>query len=810
MSSLLQDLRYGARMLWKQPGFTLVAVITLALGIGANTAIFSVVNAVLLQSLPYREADRLVTVWEKSQRREQNVINLANFNDWKTQNDVFEEMATFVDIRTNLTGSGDPVEIPAQIASENLFRVLGVTPILGQGFKPENGIQGQNNVVVLSYGLWQRQFGGDANIIGRKLILNNNENTVIGVLPPDFKWHIQGNSLTNQAAELWTPWVISEPMKQQRRGRFASSVARLKPGVSVTQAKVSMDTLAARLREQYKEFNTGWGVTVVALRDQFAGELRPALRVLMFAVGFVLLIACANVANLLLARTGIRQREIAVRSAVGAGRGRIVRQLLTESILLSVFGGIAGLLLAWWGTAALVRLSPPELGALRGLELSLPVLGFTFVVALLTGVLFGLVPALEASNLNLSETLKDAGRSLAGGLRSKRLRNALVVAEVALALVLLVGAGLLIRSFQRLQAVGTGFNAEKVMTMRVALPGSRYTQDSQRINFFTQAVAEMRGLPGVETAGVINFLPFAGPGSGTGFDIEGQPKQPPGQGHVTGVCVADQSFFSAMQISLKRGRMFTDQEVKEMRHVVVVNESLANKYFPNEEALGKRITIAMKNENVPSEIVGIVADVKHAQFDKPAEPMSYWPIAELPYNNMTFVLRTKGEPESVAASARQVIQRLDPQQPVADVRTLSSLLGNSIARQRFNTLLLSIFATVALLLSAIGIYGVLAYSVTQRTHEIGLRIALGAQLRDVLQLVVGQGITLILIGVAIGLSASLLLTRWLKTLLFEVSATDPLTFLVVSLLLIGVALLACWIPARRATKVDPMIALRYE
>ncbi len=810
MSSLLQDLRYGARMLWKQPGFTLVAIITLALGIGANTAIFSVVNAVLLQSLPYREADRLVTVWEKSQRREQNVINLANFNDWKTQNDVFEDMATFADFRTNLTGSGDPVEIPAQIASENLFRVLGVTPILGQGFKPENGIQGQDNVVVLSYGLWQRQFGGDANIIGRKLILNNNENTVIGVLPPDFKWHIQGNSLTSQAAELWTPWAITEQMKQQRRGRFASSVARLKPGVSLTQAKVSMDTLAARLREQYKEFNTGWGVTVVALRDQFAGELRPALRVLMFAVGFVLLIACANVANLLLARTGIRQREIAVRSAVGAGRRRIVRQLLTESVLLSVFGGAAGLLLAWWGTAALVRLSPPELGGLRGLELSLPVLGFTFVVALLTGVLFGLVPAMEASNLNLSETLKDAGRSLAGGLRSKRLRSALVVAEVALALVLLVGAGLLIRSFQRLQMVGTGFNADKVMTMRVALPGRRYTQDPQRINFFTQAVAEMQALPGVETAGVINFLPFAGPGSGTGFEIEGLPKPLPGQGPVTGVCVADQNFFSAMQISLKRGRMFTDQEVKEMRHVVVVNESLANKYFPNEEALGKRITIAMKNENVPSEIIGIVADVKHAQFDKPAEPMSYWPIAELPYNSMTFVLRTKGEPESVAAAARQVIQRLDPQQPVADVRTMSSLLGNSIARQRFNTLLLSIFAGVALLLSAIGIYGVLAYSVTQRTHEIGLRIALGAQLRDVLRLVVGQGITLILIGVAVGLGASFLLTRWLKTMLFEVSTTDPLTFLIVSLLLIAVALLACWIPARRATKVDPMVALRYE
>ncbi len=809
MQTLWQDLRYGARMLMKKPGFTLIVVITLALGIGANTAIFSVVNAVLLKSLPYHEADRLVTVWEKSQRREQNVINLGNFYDWKSQNAVFEDMATFVDFRTNLTGSGEPVELPAQAASENLFQVLGVTPILGRGFTAEDTKQGQDNVVVLSYGLWQRQFGGDQTIIGRKLTLNNNENVVIGVLPPDFKWHIQGNSLTNQPAELWTPWVISEQMKR-RSGRFASSVARLKSGVSLAQARAEMDTIAGRLREQYKEFNTGWGVTIVPLREQFTGGLRLALGVLMGAVGFVLLIACANVANLLLSRTGARQHEMAVRSALGAGRIRIVRQLLTESVLLSALGGAAGLLMAWWGMAALVQLSPPELGSLREIELNASVLGFTFIVALLTGVLFGLVPALESTNPNLSETLKEAGRSLAGGLRSHRLRGALVVAELALALVLLVGAGLLIRSFQRLQSVDAGFNSQKVMTMRVALPGRRYTQDSQRINFFSQAVAQMQSLPGVESAGVINFLPFAGPGAGTGFEIEGQPKSLPGQGPVTGVCVADQNFFQAMQISLKRGRMFTDGEVKEMRHVVVVNEALAKNYFPNEDALGKRITIAMKNENAPSEIIGIVADVKHAQLDKAADAMSYWPIAELPYNSMTFVLRTRGEAESVVAAARQVIHQLDPQQPIADVRTLASILGNSIARQRFNTLLLTIFAGVALLLSAIGIYGVLASSVTQRTHEIGIRAALGASSGEILTLILRQGMRLVLPGIAIGLVAAMALTRLAKTLLFEISSTDPLTFAAVTLLLLGVALLACWIPARRATKVDPMIALRCE
>ncbi|MFN7944109.1 MAG: ABC transporter permease [Blastocatellia bacterium] len=809
MNALWQDLRYGARMLVKQPGFTLIAIITLALGIGANTAIFSVVNAVLLRALPYRDADRLVTVWEKSQRREQNTINLGNFFDWKAQNDVFEDMAAFVDVRANLTGSGEPVELPAQLATDNLFSVLGVTPLLGRGFTPEDAQPGHDNVVVLSYGLWQRQFGGDANIIGRRLTLNNNENTVIGVLPPDFKWHLRENSATGQAAELWRPWNIPAQLRQ-RSGRFASAVARLKPGVSVAQARAAMDTIAGRLREQYKEFNTGWGATVVPLREQFAGELRPALRVLLGAVGFVLLIACANVANLLLARAAARQREIAVRAALGASRWRVVRQLLTESLLLSLLGGAAGLLLAWWGTAALVSLSPPELGALREIELSGPVLGFTLAVALLTGVLFGLVPALEAANLRLSETLREATRSLAGGLRSQRLRGALVIGEIALALVLLVGAGLLIRSFLRLQAQETGFNAQNVLTLRVGLPGRKYTRDAQVINFFTQAVARMQALPGVAAVGVINFLPFAGPGSATDFEIEGRPPALPGQGLMTGVCVADQQFFPAMQIALKRGRLFTEQEVKEMRHVVVINEALAKKYFPNEDPLGQRIRIDMKDENTPSEIIGIVADVRHAQFDKPAEPMSYWPPAELPYTTMTFVVRTQGEPQTVAAAARQVIHSLDPQQPVADVRTLASVLGHSLARQRFNTLLLSIFAVVALLLSAIGIYGVLAYTVTQRTHEIGIRTALGASHADIQRLMLRQGLRLVLPGIAAGFAAALWLTRLVRALLFEVSATDPLTFAAIVALLLLVALLACWIPARRATKVDPMIALRSE
>ncbi|MDX2044539.1 MAG: ABC transporter permease [Acidobacteriota bacterium] len=809
MQTLWQDLRYGARTLFKQPGFTLIAVITLALGIGATTAIFGVFNAVLLEALPYRDAERLTMIWERSQRRAQNTINLGNFFDWKTQSASFEDMAAFADIRTNLTSDGEPIEVPGQICTDNLFNVLGVRPLLGRTFTPDDGKEGGNNVVVLSYGLWQRRYGGDPQVVGRKITLNNNENTVIGVLPVDFNWHITGNSLTNQPAELWAPWAITEQMKQ-RRGRFASAVGRLKPGVTLAQARAEMDTLQSRLIEQYKEFNTGWGINVVHLREQFAGELRPALRVLLGAVGFVLLIACANVANLLLARAAGRQKEIAVRASMGAGRWRIVRQLLTESLLLAGLGGAVGLLLAWWGTETLVSFSPPELGGLQGLELSAPVLGFSFLVILLTGVVFGLVPALEASNLKLSETLKEAGRSLSGTLRSQRLRSALVVAEVALALVLLVGAGLLIRSFLRLQNLGTGFNAENVLTLRVSLPGRKYNDDPKRINFFTEAIAKMQALPGVETAGAINYLPFAGPGAGTGFEIAGKPKSLPGQGLGTGVCVADENFFRALQIPLKRGRMFTAQEVREMRHVVVVNEALAQKYFPNEEALGQRITIDMKNENVPTEIIGIVADVKHTQLDQAAQPMSYWPIAEMPYNAMTFVLRTQGEPLALAAAARNVIHSLDPQQPVADVRTLESLLGKSIARQRFNTLLLAVFAAVALLLAASGIYGVMSYGVAQRTNEIGIRAALGATASDIAWLVLGQGIKLALAGVALGLASSLALTRLLRTLVFGVSLTDPLTFLVVALLLSGVALLACWIPARRATKVDPLVALRCE
>jgi putative ABC transport system permease protein len=810
MQIFWQDLRYGARMLRKQPGFTLIAVLTLSLGIGANTAIFSVVNSVLLRPLPYADAERLVIVWEKMRQNEQNTISPANFFGWHEQQDVFAGLAAFNDTRNSLSGDGTPEEIVGQIATDNLFSVLGVNALLGRTFAPEDSQPGQHTVVVLSYGLWQRRFGGDPNVIGRKVILNAVDHTVIGVMPPDFKWHVRKNSQTGHAAELWTPWAMSSQLRQHR-GRFIGAVARLKPGVTLQQARAGMDAIASRLAEQHPQFNRGAGINLVPLRKQFAGEIRLALLVLMGAVGFVLLIACANVANLLLARAAARQKEIAVRAALGASRGRVVRQLLTESLLLGAIGGAIGLLLAWWGTTALVQLSPPELGDFQQIEISAFVLGFTLIVALLTGVIFGLAPAFEASKIKLGETLKEAGRNLAGNPRSQRLRSALVVAEIALALVLLVGAGLLIRSFLRLQNVDAGFNARNVVTMRVALPVSRYDGDEKRINFFAQALERMQSLPGVEAVGAINFTPFLGLGSNTGFDIEGRSKASPDQAAGgTGVCVTDQNFFRALQIPLKYGRLFTEQEVREQRNVVVINEALARKYFPNEDPLGKRIKIMMRPPHALTEIIGVVGDVKHTQLDRAAEPMSYWPIAQLPYPFMTFVLRTRGDATGILAAVRNVIQTLDPQQPVGEVRTLDNLVGNSIARQRFNTLLLGVFALVALLLSAIGVYGVMSYSVAARTHEIGIRTALGATASDILRLMLKRGMTLALLGVGFGLLAAFALTRLIATLLFGVSANDPLTFVGVALLLALVALMSCWIPVRRATKVDPMAALRCE
>jgi putative ABC transport system permease protein len=812
MESLIKDIRYALRSLLKRPGFTVISVITLTLGIGASTAIFSVVHAVLLRSLPYGRAEQLVMVWEDAHRiggKTNNVINLGNFFDWKEQNHVFEDMAAFFDRNVKLTSDGEPEEVPSEVATPNLFSVLGVNPIMGRTFSPDEGKPNQPEVVVLSYGLWQRRFGGDQHIVGRHFTMNNRDVTVIGVLPADFTLHIAKGSMSNKPPELWRPWQVSNESRQ-RLGRFAMAVGRLKPGITLSEAQAEMNNIAARLEKAYPDFDTNAGISLVPLRTQFSGEIRKPLLILLGAVGFVLLIACANVANLLLARGVSRQKEIGVRAALGADRARIVRQLLTESLILATLGGALGLLLAWQGTDLLVALSPAELLGPTHVQVNTPVLLFTLGVSLLTGVIFGLVPAFEATRFELHESLKEGGKNVGGGARSHRLRSGLVATEIALALMLLIGAGLLIKSFRRLQSVDPGFDAKSVLTMTVSLPGWKYDTDPKAIDYFKQAASQLQTLPDVERVGAINYLPFSGPHAGTNVEVEGRPKPPPGQDLNTGVCVTDANYFRAMKIPLKEGRLFNEQETTEARHVVVVNETFARKNLPGEDPIGKRVTIYMKDKNVPSEIIGVVADSKHVALDGEPEEMAYWPHPELVYSTMTFVIRTRGEATNVAGAARNVIHTLDSQQPIGEVSTMRGLLAKSVAGSRFNTVLLTIFAFAALTLAAVGTYGVMSYAVTQRTREFGIRMALGAGTRDVLKLVLRRAMALALVGVFFGLAGAFALTRLMTSLLFEVTATDALTFAVVSLSLIAIALLASFIPARRATKVDPLVALRYE
>ncbi len=810
MKTLLTDLRFGVRMLFKTPMITIIALLALTLGIGATTAIFSVVNAVLRRDFPYTDPEQLVLVWEKRQggRTDQNVINLGNFSDWKEQNQVFSDMAMFFDRSANITSDGEPEEVPFQLGTTNLFSVLGVNAALGRTFLPDDGREGQPNVAIISYAFWQRRFGGDTRIIGRQFTLNNQATTVIGVMPGDFSWHIRRGTDTSKPADIWVPFHITNELRQ-RRGRFAAAVARLKPGVTLDQAKSEMDTIGVRLAQQYPMFNTLWGVNVVPLRTQVTGEIREPLLMLFGAVGFVLLIACANVANLLLARASSRRKEMAVRAGMGASRWRIVRQLLTESVMLSLIGGALGVMVAWWGTKALIALSPPALIDLQRVTVSLPVLGFTLGIAVLTGLVFGLAPVWEATRFDLHDSLKEGGKNVGSGASGNRVRGLIVITQVALALVLLIGAGLLVRSLNRLQSVDPGFNAQNLLTVRVSLPQARYQEDPKRIDFFKQAIERMRVIPGVEAAGAINTPPFTGLYSGTTVEVDGR-DLPPDQELKTGVCVTDVNYFQAMQIPLKQGRLFTDQEATEMRHVVVVNEAFVRKNLAGANPLGKKLTIYMKQENVPSEIIGVVGDHKHLGLDTAVEPVAYWPHPELVYPGMTMVLRTKGDASAVASAAREVIRVLDPQQPIGEIVTMEKLLSTSVAKSRFSAFLLSVFSIVALIMAAVGIYGVMSYSVLQRTHEIGVRMALGAQRFDVLKLVVRKGIVLALIGVAAGLAVSFLLTRWIATMLFEVTVTDTVTYAAVSIGLFLVTLLACYLPARRATKVDPLKALRYE
>jgi putative ABC transport system permease protein len=811
--TLAQDIRYGVRMLAKHKAFTSIAVITLALGIGANTAIFSVVNDLLLSPLPYRDAERVVTVWEVTpEGRHQNTTSRANFRAWREQNTSFQNIAAFTDQRLNLTDTGEPEELSVQFATPEFFKILGVDPMLGRTFLPEDDKGGRFPVAVLGYGLWQRRFGGQANVVGQPITLNGVKFTVIGVMPPSFQFHIKQRSGTGRPAELWTVLPMSIAPGANERGRFLGAVARLKDGMSVDQAVAELRTIHARLSDEVPQFNKNYTAEVIPLREQFFGNVRRPLWLMLGAVGFVLLIACANVANLLLSLATSREKELAVRAALGARRIRIVRQLLTESLLLALLGSVIGLGFAWLGIKALVAISPRDLVSLQSVGLNFTVLAWTLGLSMLTGIIFGLAPALHISRLNLNDSLKDGGKSESGQASgSRRLRNALVVSEIALAVVLLASAGLLIKSFLRLQQVDRGFATDNILTMVIRLPEARYREDPQLVQFFSSSLERVRQLPTVRSAGIVNFLPlYGGLGSSTGFKILGQPEPPPGQGPSTDVRVADSGYFGTLGIPLLRGRNFSDSEQREAKHVILINEALARKHFPNQDPIGQRLDVAMFENPTPAEIIGVVGNVRYDSLIDEAPPAVYFPHPDLAYPFMTLVVRTDGDPTAIAPAIQREIRALDPNQPLSDVRTMDQVMSEWVARSRFNTLLLGLFAGLATLLSAVGIFGVMNYSVALRTRELGLRLAIGAQPRQVLLLVLKQGLALTVFGLVLGLAAAVGLTRLLSGLLFGVAAVDVTTFASISLLLVIVSLLACYLPARRAMRIDPLSALRYE
>jgi predicted permease len=813
LEELWQDLRYGVRVLIKNPGFTLIAVLTLALGIGANTAIFSVVNGALLRALPYRDPAGLVMVWANRPQLQAQLgledfpVTAADFVDWRDQNQVFEQMAAMRPQSLNLTGSGEPEVLVGVRASASLFSLLGVRAVIGRAFLPDEDKAGAHRVVMLSHGLWQRRWAGSAEIIGQTIRLDNDAYTVIGVLPPGFNYPRKGEFPAYFESfgkfDLYLPIAFTPAELNNRDRGYLAVLARLRPSVSIARAQAEMDAIARRLTEQYPQTNTDKGVRLEPLHRQVVGKARKALLVLLGAVGCLLLLACANVANLSLSRAAGRASEIAIRAALGAGRGRIVRQMLTESLMIALAGGALGLWLAWWGVKLAPAISPDYLPRADDIRLDTSVAGFTFIVSLLTGIMFGLLPALQASRLDINETLKEGGRNAADGPR-RHLRSFLVVGEVALAFVLLVSAGLLLKSFVRLVGVDPGLDPQRVLTMDILLPRAKYA-GVERAAFFQRALERVRTLPGVEAAGAVSPLPLSGAHSSTAFSIEGRPPSP-GQTIQAGRRWASPDYFKTLRIPLRTGRLFGESDGAEATPVVVINESLARQYFANENPLGKRLAF----DSTWREIVGVAKDVKYSGLEDEAGPEFYLPMAQVPAVFMTLVVRASGDPAPMAPAVRAQIWAVDKDQPVSNIRTMEQLLANSVAPRRFNLLLLGAFALAGLTLAGIGLYGALSYTVAQRTREIGVRMALGAQTSDALRLVIGEGMKLALIGALLGLGGALALTRLMKTLLFEVSATDPLTFIVIAAVLIIVALLACYIPARRATKVDPIVALRYE
>jgi putative ABC transport system permease protein len=807
LETLLKDVRFGARALAKRRGFTAVAVLTLTLGIGMNTAIFSVVNAVLLRPLPYENSHDLVQIWGTQPQLDTAPMSPANFLDWREQNRVFERVAAYTGQNFNLSGVDEPERIRATRVSADLFELLRVRPALGRTFLAEEDQYGNHRVVILSHALWQRRFGANPEILGKTLTLNDQSYVVVGVMPPDF-------SFPRTTTEMWTPIAFSPGERGTRNTNYISVIARLRPGVTLEQARSEMEGLARRQQEQYPESNTGIGVKLISYKEQVVGATRPVLLLLLGAVGFVLLIACANVANLLLVRATARRKEIAIRSALGASRGRVIRQLLTESMLLALAGGGLGLLFAYWGLDLLVALQPANIPRLAELSIDRGVFLFASAISILTGIAFGLAPALQASKLDLNDAIKEGGKGTGEGGSRQRLRSLLVVSEIALSLVLLIGAGLLIKSFWRLIEVDPGFNPENTLTMAISLPTSRYAETARQVAFFEQAVERVSSLPGVEAAGVTTDIPLFG-GNSTGFNVEGHPPYAPGQRPLVEYRSISPGYFRAMGITLLKGRTFSEQDRGDAPGVVIINETLARRYFPDGDPIGKRLGFSGPTDW--REVIGVARDTRNYGLEEEVKPEAYMPYTqsapgylEGSISGMILVVRTASDPQSMAAAVKREVQGLDKNQPIYNIKTMEQHLAESIAPRRFSMLLLMLFAAVAVLLAAVGLYGVMSYMVTQRTHEIGLRMALGAQARDILRLAVRQGLVLILIGIGVGLVGALALTRVMAGLLYGVGATDPMTFAAIMLLLACVSLIACYIPARRATKVDPLIALRYE
>ncbi|MDQ3916908.1 MAG: ABC transporter permease [Acidobacteriota bacterium] len=803
MRTLWQDLRYGLRVLWKSPGFTAVAILVLALGIGATTAIFSVVNAVLLRPLPFPRADELIVVEDVNGKTGETVpsVSPADFFDLKSQARSFAGLAAHSGWSITLLDADQPEMIPAERVTEEFFKTLQVQPLAGRTFRPEEFKDGSNNVVILSHRLWQRRFGGDPRVVGKTLAVEQGGVTVVGVMPPEFK--LPGS------AEAWTPVAEDSSEMRLRASRYYATVARLKPGVNAGQAEAEVRTIAARLAAQYPESDSNWSVRLTPLRETLVGDVRPALLILLGAVGLVLLIAYANVANLLLARATTRHREVAIRAALGASRWRIVRQLVVESVLLSCLGGALGVLLAQWCVGAIVWLVPKDLRFPRIEEahVDLTVLCFAVAVALLAGAVLGLIPGLRSSRPRLHEALKESGRRASAGRRVQRARGAMVAAEIALTLVLLTGAGLLIKSLSKLQHVELGFNQERLLVVPVGVSMTKYAQPQARAAYFERLAEQAQAAPGVQSVATASCPPMMYT-MYFPFSVEG--RSDPNEVPQAWYNAVGPNYFRLMGIPLLEGREFTDRDRAGAAGVAVINETMRRRYFAGEDPVGKRLTVTYLNTPLALEVVGVAKDIKQQSLASPANAQIYVSALQVPWFTTSLVVRTQGDPDAALSSVVRAVRAADPTQTAADAKTMGQLLYDSAAQPRFYSLMLGAFAALALVLAGVGLYGVISYAVAQRTQEIGIRMALGAQRGDVLKLVIGQGMVWVLAGVAAGLGAAFALTRVMKGLLYEVGASDPATFAGVTALLALVALAACLVPARRATKVDPMVALRYE